>query len=182
MVQQSGATVGDAIVLTKPIGTGVLLAAEMHQSADGDDYTAALTSMLRSQAKASQYLATAATAMTDVTGFGLAGHLLNILKASGVSARLSGSAIPVLEGAWALAEAGMRSTLWASNMAISDQVSMPEGPLRDLLFDPQTCGGLLATIPAAQVDDLLRNFEDDNEPIWRVGTIEAGPAHINVID
>jgi selenide,water dikinase len=182
VIQQNGAKPGDMIVLTKPIGTGVLLAAEMRQVADGDHYKAAIDSMLRSQATASEILASAATAMTDVTGFGLAGHLLNILIASDVAATLVEAEIPILDGALASAEAGIRSTLWPSNMAQASYLQMPDGALKDILFDPQTCGGLLATIPRADVDRVFADFAAKNEPIWKLGEITASAPLITVVD
>ncbi|MEL6694510.1 MAG: selenide, water dikinase SelD, partial [Pseudomonadota bacterium] len=179
-VRQNGAQDGDVIVLTKPIGTGVMLAAEMRQMVDGDHYHGAIESMLRSQATASSMLAKVATAMTDVTGFGLAGHLLNILLASNVSAHLESARIPVLNGATEHAESGIRSTLWSSNMNQVDRVNMPDGALKDLFFDPQTCGGLLATVPEAQIDSLMSAFAKLGEPIWRIGRITSGSPVINV--
>ena len=88
-ITQAGAAAGDVLVLTKPIGTGVILAAEMRQLADGADYQTTLQSMCRLQGAASELLSQSASAMTDVTGFGLAGHLLNILRASQLSAHLN---------------------------------------------------------------------------------------------
>ena len=182
LVRQNGAQNGDTIVLTKPIGTGVLLAAEMRQLADGDHYQAAIENMLRSQAKASEILARAATAMTDVTGFGLAGHLLNILVASDVSAHLDVQNIPLLNGALKHAEAGIRSTLWTANMAQVDRVAVSDGALKDLLFDPQTCGGLLATVPEASTDKVLDAFASEGEPIWIIGCIKSGSPMISARD
>lgn len=182
IVHQNGAQDDDVIILTKPIGTGVLLAAEMRQLADGDDYQAAIECMLRSQGQASRILAKSATAMTDVTGYGLAGHLLNILLASNVSATLDLESLPVLQGATECAVAGIRSTLWTSNISQQDSVNMPDGALKDLFFDPQTCGGLLATIPETQIDDVLKEFAHLDEPIWTIGCIEAGSPIINVRD
>lgn len=179
-IKQNGASPGDSIVLTKPIGTGVLLAAEMRQLADGTDYHAALTSMSRLQDEASHLLRRHATAMTDITGFGLAGHLFNILSASGASARLDLAAIPFLQGAIKLAEQGVRSTLWPSNARRARQMTMTASPRTDLLFDPQTCGGLLATIPASHEAQLFAAFDASNEPIWKIGEITQGAPHITV--
>lgn len=179
-ITQSGASPGDCLILTKPIGTGVLLAAEMRQLADGDDYQAALTSMTRLQSEASSLLRDHATALTDVTGFGLAGHLFNILNTSGVAARIDLSDIPLLEGALNLASDGVRSTLWPSNAERAEQMTMTASPLTDLLFDPQTCGGLLATIPAAKTAQVFEAFEAAEEPIWKIGDITQGAPHIEV--
>ena len=104
-------------------------------------------------------LAAYAHAMTDVTGFGLAGHLLNILRASGVGAEIKLRDLPLLPGAEGLARAGVRSSLWAGNVtAVSEDISasqaIGDSPRYDLLFDPQTAGGLLAAVPAKIAVDL----------------------------
>ena len=179
-VQQSGARPGDAIILTKPIGTGVILAAEMRQIADGDDYFAALASMSRLQDKASALLAQSATAMTDVTGFGLAGHMLNILDASEAGAVLNLSEVPLLSGADALSNIGVRSTLWPENAKQGARIEHHNGARGDLLFDPQTCGGLLATVPAKALNDVVSAFHRENEPIWRIGEIVQGDPNIQL--
>lgn len=179
-ITHAGAQPGNVLMLTKPIGTGTLLAAEMRQMADGADYQAALEVMCRPQATASQLLSGHATALTDVTGFGLAGHLFNILDASGVSARLDLQAIPMLDGALSLAERDVRSTLWPANFAQSARMTMTPSSRSDLLFDPQTCGGLLATIPAKDEAELVAAFQSAGEPIWKIGDITAGDPHILV--
>lgn len=179
-ITQSGASPGDCLVLTKPIGTGVLLAAEMRQLADGDHYQAALVSMTRLQSEASRLLREHASALTDVTGFGLAGHLLNILNASGVAARLSLADVPVLDGAISLASQGVRSTFWSSNAQRAEQMTLTTSPRTDLLFDPQTCGGLLAAVPAAKAPQLFAAFEAADEPVWKIGDITQSAPHIEV--
>ena len=181
-VRQSGARAGDVLMLTKPIGTGTLLAAEMRQQADGADVQAAIESMCRLQDKAARLLSRTATAMTDVTGFGLAGHLLNILSASDASAVLDLANIPALPGAAPLSEAGIRATLWPDNAARVQAFVDAKVQSATLLFDPQTCGGLLASIPEADVSDVLRAFEDAHEPIWQIGRIQAGPARIIALE
>ncbi len=140
----AGARPGDDLVVTKPIGTGTVLAAEMEGRADGEVVAAALQSMMRSSARAADLLA-GAHAMTDVTGFGLAGHLSNICRASGTGAALDLAAVPLLPGAEALAAEGVRSSLYPENRAALP--GLPESPRADLMFDPQTAGGLLAAIP-----------------------------------
>ncbi len=154
-----GAMPGDALVLTKPIGTGVLLAAEMRGLARGADMAAAYKNMLRLGREEAGALAAHAHAMTDVTGFGLAGHLLNMLRVSGVGAEIELDDIPLLPGAEGLARAGVRSSLWAGNAkAVSEDISthqaIEDSPRYELLFDPQTAGGLLAAVPAKIAADL----------------------------
>lgn len=148
-----GAKPGDALVLTKPIGTGVLLAGEMRKLAKGADIAALYQCMQRLGRQEASALGAHAHAMTDVTGFGLAGHLLNILRASGVGAEINLKTVPLLSGAEAMARAGVRSSLWQGNVnAVSEEISAIEAirktPVYDLLFDPQTAGGLLAAMPA----------------------------------
>lgn len=180
-ITQAGAAAGDVLVLTKPIGTGVILAAEMRQLADGADYQTMLQSMCRLQGAASELLSQSASAMTDVTGFGLAGHLLNILRASQLSAHLNLSQIPILPGAEPLNARGVRSTLWPSNAEQSRHVSNYQHGRDDLLFDPQTCGGMLATIPRPRLQSVLDAFAAANEPIWQIGELYAGQAQIDLM-
>ncbi|KKL23600.1 hypothetical protein LCGC14_2423760, partial [marine sediment metagenome] len=106
----AGAQPGDRLILTRPIGSGTLLAAEMAMQAPGDWVADALAEMARPQQEAARILG-AAHAMTDVTGFGLAGHLLSMLDASGVGATLSLAHVPLMTGARELAARGVRSTL-----------------------------------------------------------------------
>lgn len=141
----AGAQVGDCLILTKPLGTGVVLAAEMAGRAEPADVVAAYDSMARPQGQAAACLAQA-HAMTDVTGFGLAGHLLGICQASGVGAHLTLSDIPLLPGALTLSGQGERSSLYDDNRALLPDLS--DRGAAALLFDPQTCGGLLASLPA----------------------------------
>ncbi|MEM9180108.1 MAG: selenide, water dikinase SelD [Pseudomonadota bacterium] len=177
-ITQSGAKPGNVLILTKPIGTGVLLAAEMRQLADGDHVQAALVSMCRLQDQAAALLAQHATAMTDVTGFGLAGHLLNILTASKVGAALDISSLPTLPGASSLSRDGVRSTLWPDNARHAAAFIDAEAETASLLFDPQTGGGLLAAIPEENLPDMLQQFESAGEPIWQIGRILDGPVRI----
>ena len=170
---------GDALVLTKPIGTGVILAAEMRGLARGSDVASAFSSMKRPLAAASRLLAPTAHAMTDVTGFGLAGHLMNILEASGVAARLSLADVPVLPGAESLSAQRVRSSIWQANARLDARVSRPASALSDLLYDPQTAGGLLAAVPAACVPALLAEFHAAGEPIFLIGEILEGTPRIN---
>lgn len=170
-----GGRAGDALILTKPIGTGILLAAEMRQEADGQDYYQALQSMCRPQHQAAGLLGGVATAMTDVTGFGLAGHLMNLLTESEVSAEIDPAAVPFLGGALGLHARGIRSTLWQANAARAGLMAPGAGPVHGLLADPQTCGGLLASLPAERLQDTMNAFRRQGEPIWHIGGLLPGP-------
>ena len=176
----TGAQPGDAIVLTKPIGSGTLLAGEMRLAAQGADVLAALEIMAQLQGAASAALAPYATAMTDVTGFGLAGHLTSLCAQSGVSAELQGEAIPLLPGALSLARAGIRSSLYAQNAGIRAGFDMADTAATALLFDPQTAGGLLATVPTGKADALLDRLRATDPAATRIGTITPGHGPITV--
>jgi selenide,water dikinase len=170
----AGAKPGDALILTKPIGTGTILAAEMRGLARGTDVAAAWAQMTTPQGSAARLLAPLAHAMTDVTGFGLAGHLANICDASGTGAVITPDAIPLLQGAEALAARGIRSTLFPQNKAaLAGRVTPMDGPRGDLIFDPQTAGGLLAAIPADAVATTLAALGDGAACIGSV-TDQAG--------
>ncbi|MEL6839267.1 MAG: selenide, water dikinase SelD [Pseudomonadota bacterium] len=152
----AGAQPGDALILTKPLGSGTIMAAEMRSQARGEDVIACLAYMTQSQAGASDILQKA-KAMTDVTGFGLAGHLRGICDASGVGAQITLGAIPVMQGALKLSETGIRSTIFDDNRQGAGPIS---GPGFDLLFDPQTAGGLLAAVSAKDADRILAALRD----------------------
>jgi selenide,water dikinase len=142
----SGARAGDTLLLTRPIGSGTILAAEMAGDARGGDVEALLGVLTQSQGDAARYLAPLAHAMTDVTGFGLAGHAARMAVASGVTAVLDPGAVPVFPGALALATAGTRSSIWGANReAVPVEVGTSE-PRNALLFDPQTAGGFLVSL------------------------------------
>ncbi len=177
----AGARPGDALVLTRPIGTGVILAAEMRRQARGEEAAAAWAMMARPQIGAGRLLARHAHAMTDVTGFGLAGHLLEMLDASGVAAVIDAHALPLLPGARALAEAGIRSTIWPANTAAAAaRVRFGTGPVADLLFDPQTGGGLLAAVPAAEADALLEALRRHEPEAAVIGHVTEGPPFLTL--
>ena len=169
-VTLAGARPGDMLVLTKPIGSGVIMAAEMQMKTPGQVVADCLDLMVRGQGAAAAVLRDA-HAMTDVTGFGLAGHLWGMAEASGVTMHLDLGAVPLMDGALALAEAGVWSTLLPDNRAI---VPGPEGALADMMFDPQTSGGLLAAVPDAAVVQRLREAGYVAAVVGRVGAGAAG--------
>jgi len=168
----AGAQAGDALILTKPIGSGVVLAAEMAGKARGADVIACHDLMIQPQAEAARILR-GSHAMTDVTGFGLAGHLAGMAAASGVQMTADLEAVPLMAGALALAQDGIGSSLFADNVAGAVPWEGPSGPLADLMFDPQTAGGLLAAVPQADAAALCVALRDagyvDACVIGRVG-------------
>lgn len=147
---KSGMRVGDRLVLTKPLGTGVLLAGAMQRKVPAKVYEEVLEEMDRSNASAASVLNKFDTAAcTDITGFGLLGHLSEMCRASEMSASLDLSAIPTLSTAEHHLESGIQSSLQANNEQALTDWTIPEeataGLIR-LLVDPQTSGGLLASV------------------------------------
>lgn len=179
-IRQGGARVGDVLILTKPVGSGLILAAAMAGRAPGRVVAGALASMARPQGDAARVLAPVAHAMTDVTGFGLAGHLLAMAEASGLRAVLDLSAVPVLPGAEALAAAGEGSSLLPANRAAAAKMFFTPGPRADLLFDPQTAGGLLAAVAPEAADGLVARLRAMGEGAALIGRFEAGDSGVTV--
>ncbi len=168
---------GDGLILTKSIGTGVVMAADMRAKASGPVVDETLASMLQSNAQAARLIGRCGVrGMTDVTGFGLAGHLRLLLRHSNMACRLQLEAISVLPGALALLEKGFRSTLHAANVRhVHDAMEAGNSKANvrtALLTDPQTSGGLLAVIPADEIDCCLRQLHE-------VGYVEA--THIGTL-
>jgi selenide, water dikinase len=180
IVRKGGLKAGDALILTRPLGTGILFAAAMRARADAKWIEAALDEMRRSNREAARILmAHGATAMTDVTGFGLAGHLGEMIKASSVGVELDLAAVPLYEGALALARAGIASTLLPENLWLADVLTGDvDDAVRAILFDPQTSGGLLAGVPAARrqacVDELRTAGYSSASVIGTVGYASGG--------
>ncbi len=150
---KGGLQEGDRLVLVKPLGTGAILAAHMAGLCRGDWLEAALAAMQQSNCEAGEVLrAHGAVAVTDVTGFGLAGHLAEMLRASDRAAVLAPGDVPVLPGARELIARGVRSTLHPANEAAAEAFDPEACPV---LFDPQTAGGLLAGLPGDRTDACL---------------------------
>jgi selenide, water dikinase len=164
LLRKGGMQPGDRLILTKPIGTGTLFAADMRMKAKGRWIDAALTSMVQSNYAAARCLHNhGATACTDVTGFGLLGHLVEMTKPSGVDVELLLSAIPLLDGALDTVRLGILSSLQPQNVrlrrAIRDIAAFAQDERLPLIFDPQTAGGLLASIPADRTDACLAELK-----------------------
>ena len=180
IVTLARAKVGDALVLTKPIGTGVLTTALKRDLATAADLAPAVKSMATLNAGAARaMLAIKVDAATDVTGFGLLGHLHNMLNASGVAAELDASAVPLLPLAADLAERGAIPGGTKQNReAITAHVSFDPAvaeAIRVLLFDAQTSGGLLIAVPAERADALIAALRREGTPAAaRIGRIVAG--------
>ncbi|MEO8059658.1 MAG: selenide, water dikinase SelD [Burkholderiales bacterium] len=157
VMRKGGMRSGDVLLLTKPIGTGTLFAARNLLKTKGRWIEAALQSMMVSNRVGAQILTRhRATACTDLTGFGLLGHLVEMTRPSGVDAELSLSALPMLDGAVECVQAGIVSSLQPANVrlrrALRNQADFIGHARYPLLFDPQTAGGLLASVPAGAAE------------------------------
>jgi selenide,water dikinase len=175
---------GDRLVLTKPLGVGVAIAAA--RAGDDAAFAGAVASMLRSNREASAAARSAGVrCATDVTGFGLLGHLREVAAASGVGAWIDPDRVPLLEGVRALAGDGHHTGGGDRNRAaLADAVTWDPGvpePLRTLLSDPQTSGGLLLAVPEGRGDDLILALTAADAGAHEVGVLHAGaPGRIAV--
>jgi selenide,water dikinase len=170
VMRKSGMQTGDILILTKALGTGTLFAADMRLKAKGRWIDAALQSMLLSNQAAGFCMHRhGATACTDVTGFGLLGHLVEMTRSSEKSVELNLNALPILDGALEMIETGIFSSLQEQNVRLRRAIKDPE-KLREhkhfpLLFDPQTSGGLLAAIPAENSEACLAELQELGYPV-----------------
>lgn len=168
----------DVLILTKPLGIGVVYAAHMQGKASGDVVESAQALMLQSNERAGELAREfAASACTDVTGFGLAGHLVEMLG-DHLDAQVDLSSLPLIQGSLTLLEKGLRSSLHAVNkQSVAARVSSvtPVDPLRtEALFDPQTSGGLLIACPRHNADDLLIALQASGySGACRIGVLSA---------
>ena len=160
ILAKGGMQVGDAIITTKPIGTGTLFAADMRGKAKSRWIAQAIDSMIHSNYKVAQCLYNYDVhACTDVTGFGVLGHLVEMVRASSVDISIDLNKLPILDGALETIRLGIFSSLQPSNIrlrrAIKNQQAAVTHELYPLLFDPQTAGGLLATVPNQHADSCI---------------------------
>ncbi|PVA10846.1 selenide, water dikinase SelD [Pelagivirga sediminicola] len=176
-----GARPGDHLILTGALGTGVILAADMRGAADGDVVRGALDHMASSPETAAQSLISA-HAMTDVTGFGIAGHLLAICRASGCGAALDVGRLPLLEGAQALLDAGHRSSLHEANRAWAAPAltGLDDAARSEILFDPQTAGGFLAALAPDDAAQALQTLAAGGIPAVQIGEMLDTPPRITL--
>jgi len=185
LFSKQGLTPGDKLVISKPLGTGVILAAAMQDKCDGVIFNQAICSMLQANDQAAKTLGNLnVKACTDVTGFGLLGHLHELCLASACSASLNLHAIPFLPGADAFAQINIKSSLYSQNRktfeALQWSESITQQACFNLLFDPQTSGGLLAGIPAKTYAELDDNFHQQFSTIGEVLAFDDALVRIQI--
>lgn len=179
LILKGGARPGDRLYLTKPLGTGLLGTALKNEALAPDHARGLVESMARLSAPAARAARAAGVRSgTDVTGFSLAGHALEIAAASGARLVVEWGRVPVLPGAREAAAAEMiPGGTWANADAFASRVAgldaLPEAE-RALLFDPQTSGGLLLAVPPAGEAAFLATLAEAGAPAWHVGGVEPG--------
>ncbi|HEU5205035.1 MAG TPA: selenide, water dikinase SelD [Candidatus Limnocylindrales bacterium] len=186
LLRKGGARPGDHLLLTKRLGTGVLVSGSRQGRTSADDLATAVAAMRTLNRAASEALLEAGVvAATDVTGFGLLGHGLEMARASGTRFVFDAGAMPILRGALELAAQGVETGGAAHNRRfVADVLTVANGVPKELVtlaHDPQTSGGLLAAVPsdrAADVDDALARREVEH---WWVGeVVAAGQGSVEV--
>jgi len=179
MLSKGGLSVGDALVLTKPLGFGVTTTALKQQKAREPDVLEAVQWMKQLNQTASQLaIEFGVRAGTDITGYSLLGHSLEMAQASRVSLKFVFDNIPFISGAHGYAEKGIfpggafdnrkyfePNVRFRSSLGEADQM---------LLFDPQTSGGLLLGVPAQTLDSFLRRAQEMNQAAWLIGEVTEG--------
>lgn len=164
VLRKQGAVAGDALLLTKPLGTGVLFAAHMQLDLNSTQLVEAETMMLQSNAVAAQVAQSqGCTAATDVTGFGLVGHLLEMLADTTVDVVVELAGVPLLQGVKECFERGLHSTAHPANLRLGSNIEIASGvdsAALAALYDPQTSGGLLLAIPAERAQACLLALRD----------------------
>jgi selenide,water dikinase len=186
MLTNSAARPGDVLVLTKALGTGLVIAANRAERCPADVLEEACVSMVRLNRLASESaVAVGAKAATDVTGFGLAGHLYELAAASDVTVELELHRLPLLPGAEALATVeNFTGALGTNRQHVSGSMRLAEGSAESdrlpFLFDPQTSGGLLIALPEKMADELLgRCGGGEGEIATIIGSVtDRGAAHL----
>jgi selenide,water dikinase len=179
ILTKGGAVPGDALVLTKPLGTGTITTAVKRGIVEPAHLTAAIASMIRLNRIASQAArAVGARAATDVTGFGLVGHVSEMTAAGGVRFRLRFADLPWLPGTWQYAEGWVFPGGAHNNHAFYNRLVTYTRGVADwqetLLHDPQTSGGLLVAVPADCLGTFLTFCAEHDQSAWVVGDVVAG--------
>jgi len=174
---KAGARPGDALFLTKPLGTGIVLQAVREGKAPGGALDAAIASMVElSDAAADALRPFSPSAVTDVTGFGLLGHAHELAVRSGARVVLEAATLPTLPGALELAERGVLTGGDRRNRDFAEPHVESDAPraLEALAYDPQTAGGLLVSIPSERAAVLEATFSSAGLALTRIGAVEPG--------
>ena len=179
LLRKGGAQDGDALVLTKPLGTGLIVSGARQGRTAPEDLARAIDRMRSLNRAASEtFVANEVLAATDVTGFGLLGHGLEMARASGARFAFDAATLPALAGALDLARDGVETGGAAHNRRfVGADLEVGAGvpdELVALAHDPQTSGGLLAAVPHDRLDRVVSDLDQAGVAAWRIGGVEAG--------
>ena len=179
MISKGGLRPGEALVLTKPLGFGVTTTALKQDKAEPQDVAEVVDWMKRLNRPASQLaLEFDLHGGTDITGYSLLGHGLEMANASGVSLKIHLAKVPFVTGARKYAEKGIfPGGAFDNRSHFGPQIEFVEAipePDQMLLFDPQTSGGLLLGVPSEKLDGFLQRAEQIGQAAWVIGSVEAG--------
>ncbi len=185
ILTKAGARPGDALFLTKPLGTGLITTAAKFDEVEPDDLEACINGMMTlNRYPAHVVRELDAHALTDVTGFGLLGHGYEIAAASGAGLRIEASALPLLPGAMKYAHRGIVTGGGFRNQEYLDGrveiASALTDELQHILYDPQTSGGLLFAVAPDRATDARERFAQADLPLWRIGEVFEGEGVIVV--
>ena len=186
IITNRGARAGDALILTKPVGTGVVSTGIKFGRADEATTQASLSTMLLAGREAARLMQEhGAHAATDITGFALVGHAWEVARASGVTVEIDSGSVPLIPGALALAAAGLLTSGDKSNRAyVGEDAEIGAGVSRELaaqLFDPQTAGGLLISIEESRAAELLARLRETYPDAALVGRVRERGARAVVV-
>jgi selenide, water dikinase len=185
MLTNAGAKAGDVLFLTKPIGTGIVGTAIKAGRAPDDLVERAAAGMAMLNKRAAEAIAAVAGvhACTDITGFGLIGHAVEVAAASGVSIAIRAEAVPLIEGVLPLVSRHRSAGLATNRAHFSGRVAIPEAlgrDLHDLLYDPQTSGGLLIAVAPEDESALIAALEAGSVSFWRIGAVTENTGRIRI--
>jgi selenide,water dikinase len=187
VVTNRNARAGDALILTKPIGTGVISTGIKFGKAVEEVVRASLETMLLAGREAGRMMSEAgAHAATDVTGFALMGHAWEMARASGVTFEIASASVPLIPGALELAAAGLLTSGDKSNRRyVGEDVRISDGVGRELdslLFDPQTAGGLLISVAEESAEELLARLRETYPDASLIGRVRERGAHLIIVN
>ncbi len=187
LLSKTNLQTGQKLILTKPLGSGTLFAANMQGKAKGHWIQSAIEQMLISNQQAAHIIHQhQATACTDITGFGLIGHLAEMLSNGDVDVQLNTKALPLLTGALECAENGLLSSLQPDNMRakqhIANDQDFDQQTIYQLLFDPQTAGGLVAAVPAEIAEQCIQQLRQADCPFAAIIGETATRASVSKTD